>query len=216
MSNPLPSPPTLTHAHRFVPGAAGRAVPTLLLLHGTGGDENSLLELAASLYPGAALLSPRGQVLENGLPRFFRRLAEGVFDEPDLVARTHALADFVQAAAVHHGFDPARVVALGYSNGANIAAGTLLLRPELLHGAALLRPMVPLHPTTLPHLPGTPVFLASGRHDTMVPVANVEELAETLRRSGASVTHHWAEAGHPLTSPEVQATADWLRTTFPA
>ena len=212
----MPSPPSLTHTHRYLPGAASTPAATLLLLHGTGGDENSLLDLAASLYPGAARLSPRGQVLENGLPRFFRRLAEGVFDEPDLVARTHALADFVQSAAIHYNFDPARVVALGYSNGANIAAATLLLRPEILHGAALLRPMVPFRPATLPHLPGTPVLLAAGRHDTLVPVANVEELAATLRRAGAQVTHRWSEEGHPLASPEIQSTADWLRGTFPA
>ena len=216
MNPPISAASALTHVHRFLPGAGDAATPTLLLLHGTGGDEHSLLELAASLYPGAARLSPRGQVLENGLPRFFRRLAEGVFDEPDLIARTHALADFVQAAAVHYGFDPARVVALGYSNGANIAAATLLLRPEIFCGAALLRPMVPLRPAALPTLPGTPVFLASGRHDTMVPNANVEELADTFRLAGANVTHHWSEAGHPLTSPEIQATAEWLRATFPA
>ena len=216
MSNHSPLPVALTHAHRFIPGVTGVSAPTLLLLHGTGGDENSLLELGASLYPGAALLSPRGQVLENGMPRFFRRLAKGVFDEADLVARTHALADFVQSAAVRHGFDSTRVVALGYSNGANIAAATLLLHPEILQGAALLRPMVPLHPASLPQLPSTPVFLASGRVDPMVSVSNVEELAETLRCAGAYVTHHWSDAGHPLTSPEIQATANWLRTTFPA
>ena len=206
----------LTHAHRYLPGAAHTTAPTLLLLHGTGGDENSLLELAASLYPGAARLSPRGQVLENGMPRFFRRLAEGVFDEPDLIARTHDLADFVQAAAIHYRFDPARVVALGYSNGANIAAATLLLRPEILHGAALLRAMVPLRSATLPTLSGTPVLLASGRYDPLVPVANVEELAGTLRRAGAKVIHQWSDASHPLASPEITAAAAWLRAAFPS
>lgn len=205
----------LTHAHRFIPGAAGSNAPTLLLLHGTGGDENSLLELGQSIYPGAALLSPHGQVLEHGLPRFFRRLAEGVFDEPDLVQRTHALADFVGTAAMHYGFDPARVVALGYSNGANIAAATLLLRPGTLHGAALLRPMVPLRPDPLPTLPGTPILLASGRLDAMVPTANVDELAAMFRRAGAKVTLRWSDAGHPLTSPEIAATSEWLHATFP-
>ena len=211
--------PTLSHAHRFLPGeptGTGSPPPTLLLLHGTGGDENSLLDLGRSLSPGAALLSPRGQVLENGLPRFFRRLAEGVFDEPDLIARTHALADFVVAAAARYGFDPARVVALGYSNGANIAASTLLLRPRTLGGAALLRPMVPWRPEPLPDLSGLPVFLASGRDDSLVPVGNVEELAAMFRRAGAAVTHHWTDAGHPLTSPEITVTARWLNDTFPA
>jgi phospholipase/carboxylesterase len=207
---------TLSHAHRYLPGKAGTSAPVLLLLHGTGGDESGLLDLGAGLYPGAALLSPRGQVLEHGMPRFFRRLAEGIFDEADLIARTHALADFVQSAAAHYQFDPARVVALGYSNGANIAAAMLMLRPEILGGAVLLRAMVPLRPAVLPALPGTPVFLASGRHDGMVPTANAELLAATLRRAGASATHHWAEAGHPLTSPEIAATHDWLQTNFPS
>ena len=214
--NPAHPSRALSHAHRFVPGVAGTSAPTLLLLHGTGGDESSLLDLGADLYPGAALLSPRGQVLEHGMPRFFRRLAEGVFDETDLILRTQALADFVRSAAAHYHFDPARVVALGYSNGANIAAATLLLRPETLGGAVLLRAMVPLRPAVLPALPGTPVLLASGRHDGMVPTANADELAATLRRAGASVTHHWAEAGHPLASPEIAATHAWLHTAFPA
>ena len=210
------NPTESDHIHRFVPGEAGADAPTLLLLHGTGGDENSLLELGRALYPGAARLSPRGQILEHGMPRFFRRLAEGVFDEEDLIRRTNALVGFVGEAATRYGFDPARVVAVGYSNGANIAASTLLLHPGTLSGAVLLRPMVPLRLATLPDLAGTQVLLASGRHDGMVPVANVELLAERFRQAGATVTHQWSEAGHPLTSSEVAAAGEWLRDCFPA
>ena len=126
--------------HKFIPGTSGR---TLLLLHGTGGNESDLLPLGRALDPAAALLSPRGKILEHGMPRFFRRLAEGVFDEKDLILRTHELADFIAAAAVKYGFDPKQLIAVGYSNGANIAASTLLLRPGTLAGAALLRGMVP-------------------------------------------------------------------------
>ena len=190
--------------HRFVPGAG----PVLLLLHGTGGDETSLLDLGRGLCPGAALLSPRGSVLENGTtPRFFRRLAEGVFDEKDLVQRTHELAEY--------GFDAGNVVAVGYSNGANIAASTLLLRPDTLRGAVLLRAMVPLVPAIPPALGGTPVFLASGRHDPIVPAENVERLAAMLRQAGADVSLRWSEGGHPLASAEIDAARAWLAKTFP-
>src|SRR3954470_11944872 len=145
----MSAPVTLDFVHRYVPG---RSTRTLLLLHGTGGNETDLLSLGRSLDPTAALLSPRGKVLENGMPRFFRRLAEGVFDEEDLVRRAHELADFIGEAAEHYRFHPKNVVAVGYSNGANIAGGLLLLRPGVLSGAALLRPMVPLIPQTLPEL----------------------------------------------------------------
>ncbi len=200
--------------HRYVPGNAEGA-PVLLLLHGTGGDENSLLDFGRSLCPGAPLLSPRGPVLENGMPRFFRRLAEGVFDEPDLIRRTHELADFIGAAAAEHGFDPRRVVAFGYSNGANIAAATLLLRPGTLAGAVLMRAMTPLTPAQPPDLAGVPVLLAAGRHDPLVSAANIENLAARLRDAGAGVTLRWSEAGHGLTSPEIAAARRWLAGHFP-
>ena len=201
--------------HRFVPGSAGDGAPVLLLLHGTGGDESSLLDLGSAVYPGAPLLSPRGRVLEQGMPRFFRRLAEGVFDEEDLIHRTHELANFVGAAAGKYGFDPRRVVAFGYSNGANIAAGTLLLRPGTLAGAVLLRAMTPLTPAQKPDLAGVPVFLAAGRHDPLVAVENVESLAAMLREAGARETLHWSDAGHQLTSPEIADAHRWLADRFP-
>ena len=201
---------TESFIHRFVPANAPDA-PTLLLLHGTGGDEDSLLDLGRALSPDAALLSPRGRVLENGMtPRFFRRLAEGVFDEDDLRARTHELADFVGTAAGRYGFNTGRVVAVGFSNGANIAAATLLLRPGVLRGAVLLRATVPLAPAAPPDLRGTNVLLAAGSHDPLVPRENTERLAAMLREGGAAVSLRWAEAGHQLTSAEVAEVRNWL------
>ena len=199
----------LGFVHQFVP-ATGPQAPTLLLLHGTGGGENDLLPLGGALRPGAALLSPRGQVLERGMPRFFRRLAEGVFDTDDLIRRTHELADFVGAASVAHGFDRANVIAAGFSNGANIAASVLLLRPDVLAGAALLAPMVPLDPAEKPSLAARPVFIGAGRHDPLVPAENTERLAGMLRDAGADVTLHWHTGGHALTPDTVQAAARWL------
>ncbi|MFI5232565.1 MAG: alpha/beta hydrolase [Gemmatimonadales bacterium] len=190
---------------------AGRSPRTLLLLHGTGGDENDLVPLAAMLDPDAAILSPRGKVLENGAPRFFRRLAMGVFDLDDLRRRTHELADFVAAAAAEYGFDAAQVVAAGFSNGANIAAAMLLLRPESLSDAVLFRAMVPIEPDPLPSLTGRGVFLAAGRTDTMVPGENTERLAELLRACGANVELRWSPGGHGLAADDVSGARTWLR-----
>jgi predicted esterase len=199
--------------HRFVPGT-DEAGPVLLLLHGTGGTEDDLLELGAELRPAAALLSPRGQVLENGMPRFFRRLAEGVFDEPDLIRRTHELADFIAASRRRHSLGSRPVVAVGYSNGANIAASLLLLRPEVLAGAVLLRAMVPLQPAKLPDLAGIPVFLAAGRSDRIIPPENTERLARMLEQAGAKVALHWTGGGHQLVGDEVDAARQWLAKNF--
>jgi predicted esterase len=200
----------LSFVHTFVPAQAADA-PTLLLLHGTGGDENDLLDLGKHLAPGAALLSPRGQVLEHGMPRFFRRLAEGVFDLDDLRRRTKDLAEFVAAASAHYGFDAQRVIAVGYSNGANIAASTLLLYPQVLAGALLFHAMVPLVPETPPTLSGVPVFMGAGRQDQMIPPQLTERLAQMLREAGATVELHWEPGGHGLTQPEVRAAAAWLK-----
>jgi predicted esterase len=195
--------------HRYEP--AGRpGLPTLLLLHGTGGDENDLLPLGRALLPGAGILAPRGKVLENGMPRFFRRLREGVFDLDDLHRRAHELADFVEAAARSYRFDPAGVVAVGYSNGANIAAGVLLTRPGVLAGGVLFHAQVPFEPVEQPNLPGVAVFLSGGRADPIVPSGQTERLAELLRMAGADVTLHWVPGGHMLGPGEVQAAAEWL------
>jgi predicted esterase len=183
---------------------------TLLLLHGTGGDERDLLDLGRLLAPGAGLLSPRGQVRERGMPRFFRRLAEGVFDLDDLRQRTRELADFVARAASVYGFDVARVVAVGFSNGANIAASMLLLRPDMLAGAALFHAMIPLEPDTPPALRDKPIFLAAGRADPLIPPAETARLAALLRQYGATVEEYWQPGGHALTQAEALAARDWL------
>lgn len=200
----------LGFVHRWVPGDGDASLPTLLLLHGTGGNEADLLSLGPMLMPGASVLSPRGNVSENGASRFFRRLAEGVFDIDDLIARTHELAEFVGAAANQYGFDATNVVAVGYSNGANIASSMMLLRPGTLAGGVLLRPMVPLEPETPPDLSGTPVYLGAGRMDPIVPVENVEQLAELLRGYGADVMLTWQPTGHGLTREDVLSARDWL------
>jgi len=200
----------LGFVHRWVPGEAGSELPTLLLLHGTGGNESDLLSLGPMLLPGANVLSPRGNVSENGAPRYFRRLAEGVFDIEDLIARTHELADFVGAAARQYGFDAANVIAVGYSNGANIASSMMMLRPGAFAGGILLRPMVPLEPEAAVDLTGTPVYLGAGRMDPIVPVDNVSRLAELLEGYGASVTLTWQPAGHNLTREDVVSAKAWL------
>jgi phospholipase/carboxylesterase len=193
--------------HKFVPGTSGR---TLILLHGTGGTETDLLDLGCALDPNAALLSPRGKVLENGMPRFFRRLAEGVFDEEDLIFRTHELADFIELAAKRYAFNQNESIAVGYSNGANIAGSILLLRPVTFRGAALLRPMVPLVPANLPVLKGAPVLVAAGNHDPIVPADNARDLVALLERSGAKVTASFEDAGHGLTQATVTTVKHWL------
>lgn len=202
----------LDFIHRFLPAPGGEVATasTVLLLHGTGGDENDLVELGRSLAPQANLLSPRGKILENGMPRFFRRLAEGVFDETDLIHRTGELAEFIQEAADHYGFDAGTITALGYSNGANIAASLLLLKPGLLQRAVLLRAMVPLIPEALPDLKGTKVFLASGLSDPILPIANARTLAAMLRQAGAEVDFHELHAGHQLTSAELETARKWI------
>jgi len=183
MTNPTED---LGFIHRFVPAAVPGENLTLLLLHGTGGTENDLL------------------------PRFFRRLAEGVFDQEDLRLRSKELAGFVTAAASAYGFDPRHVMAVGYSNGANIAASLMLLYPDILAGAVLLRAMTPFDPDPLPNLNGVKIFMASGRSDSMVPASNVERLSSIFTKSGAEVTLRWSGGGHGLTAEEIAAAGQWL------
>jgi predicted esterase len=208
----LPAPSTahgLTHL--FVPGnpAAPLGTMTVLALHGTGGDERDLVPLARRAAPGAAVLSPRGPVLERGMPRFFRRLAEGVFDLEDLARRTTQLGSFVDEAAHAYGFDRGRVVALGFSNGANIAASLLLRRPDALAGAALLRAMVPFEPDARAVTPGTPaiVTVAAGRLDPLVPPAQADRLVALLRAAGCAADVAWVASGHQLTAADVDLAA---------
>ena len=190
--------------------AANPSAPTLLLLHGTGGNEHDLIPLAEKVAPAAGVLSPRGKVLEGHMPRFFRRLAEGVFDLDDLRVRTHELARFVEASAARYGFDAARVVAMGFSNGANIAASMLLLTPGVLSGAVLFRAMVPIVPDTLPSLSGTRILMSNGRADPLIPSAQAETLADLFRRCGADITLEWQPGGHNLTKRDVELAAQWL------
>jgi predicted esterase len=195
--------------HEFVPGKSQR---TLLLLHGTGGNERDLISLGRELDPNASLLSPRGKVLENGMPRFFRRLAKGVFDLDDLQKRTHELADFVTTVAERYKIDMKNMVAVGYSNGANIAASMLLLRPEILSAAILFRAMVPLIPETQPNLSPVRVFIGEGSLDSIVPASEAKQLAELLRGAGANVTIRFFEGSHELTQDDVEAAREWLMT----
>jgi predicted esterase len=196
--------------HTFIPAKDPKSPITLLLLHGTGGNENSLLPLGHSLAPGSALLSPRGKVLENGMPRFFRRLAEGVFDLEDLEFRSHELADFAEDASKVYKFDLTKLIAVGYSNGANIAASILLLRPQLLAGAVLFRPMVPLVPEKTPDLYGIPVLISAGLSDPIVAQEKSEQLAALLQDAGADVTLRWQDSGHELNSEEIKYAKEWL------
>jgi predicted esterase len=195
--------------HRFHPATNG-ATEALLLLHGTGGDESDLIDLARQLAPDAALLSPRGKVSENGAPRFFRRLREGVFDLEDLKFRANELADFILAAADSYKLDPKKIRAIGFSNGANIAGAMMLLRPEVLRYAALLRPMVPLHPAQPPNLTEHKVLVAAGRADPIVSPAQTAELVQLLQKYGADVTVSTANAGHHLTTSDLDAVSSWL------
>jgi predicted esterase/catechol-2,3-dioxygenase len=198
----------LGFAHRFLPGDP--TLPALLLLHGTGGNEDDLVPLGPELLPGARLLSPRGKVLEGSAPRFFRRLPDGTFDIQDLIARTFELAGFIEAASARYGIRPRDLVAVGYSNGANVAGSLMLLRPDLLAGAVLFRPMPPFEPESPAGLDGVEVLLAPGRHDPLVAPAQIDLLAGLFKMAGAQVEVAWAEAGHQLTRDDLISARDWL------
>jgi predicted esterase/catechol 2,3-dioxygenase-like lactoylglutathione lyase family enzyme len=203
----------LGFVHRYVPPTAGSPVAgstTLLLLHGTGGDEDDLVPLGRALLPGAGMLSPRGNVLENGAPRFFRRVAEGVFDLEDLALRTDELATFVVAAAKSYSLDRDGIVAVGFSNGANIAASLLFRHPGVLRAAVLLSPMMPFEPERLPDLTGTAVFIGAGRSDEIAPPAQAERLGRRLQDADAAVTLYWSPGGHTITKSEIDAAAKWI------
>ncbi len=197
---------TFSYHHRFEPGTNPSA-PPLLLLHGTGGDESDLIDLGRDLSPGSALLSPRGNVSERGAHRFFARLAEGVFDPAEVARRTHELADFVGAAARHYQLDARRLIAVGFSNGANVAATLLQLRPGTIGGAVLLRAMVVLdQPAVAGSLTGVRVLIASGSHDPIVPNTHPPRLGALLRSGGAEVTLHSTPAGHGLAPADLTVT----------
>ena len=188
--------------------------PTLFMLHGTGGTEMDLVPIAERISPGSSVLSVRGNVLENGMPRFFKRLSEGVFDEEDLKYRTEELREFIDEAADKYGFDRHNVLAIGYSNGANIAGSLLFHYENVLAGAILLHPMVPIRDIQIPEMPNLPVFIGAGRNDPICPPEETEELAEMLADKNADVTLHWENYGHQLTYAEIDAAANWFRKQF--
>ncbi|BBI36328.1 alpha/beta hydrolase [Cohnella abietis] len=199
--------------HIFKQGTNPNA-PVLVLLHGTGGTEHDLLPLADVISPASSVLSIRGNVLENGMPRYFRRLAEGIFDIEDLIYRTKELNDFLDQASEEYGFDRRNLVAVGYSNGANIAGSILFHYADSLKGAILHHPMVPLRDIELPVLSGVPIFIAAGENDPICLPQETEELNALLKDAGASVTVHWEKFGHRLTSSEVNAAAIWYEQHF--
>ena len=193
--------------HRFVPGE--ESADTLLVLHGTGGNENDLVGIGQAIAPGAAILSPRGNVLENGAPRFFKRIAEGVFDPKEVRSRAEELAKFIRAAAITYRLDPQRIFALGYSNGANVASTVMLIEPGVIQGSILLRPMVVYEPPEQSDLTGSSVFISAGRMDPIVPTESVEQLANMFRSANADVTLKWQISGHNLVPSEVREAVDW-------
>ena len=199
----------LGFVHRFRPGAAGRA-DTIFAFHGTGGNEDDLIGVAQTVAPGAALISPRGKVLEAGAPRFFRRLAEGVFDPAEVRSRAEDLATFIRQAVSHYELDPARVFALGYSNGANIASTVMLIEPDLIRAAVLLRPMLVYEPDDKADLSGKSVLISAGRVDPIVPTDSVDKLAGLLKERGAEVTLKWQLGGHNLVPSEIKEATDWI------
>jgi phospholipase/carboxylesterase len=197
--------------HQFIPASTRPDQVTLLLLHGTGGNEQDLIPLGQGLYPRAAILSPRGKVLESGMPRFFRRLAEGVFDLEDLKFRTHELADFVKKASKAYKFNLRYIISIGYSNGANIASSLLLIHPEIITSAVLFRAMVPFIPEKVPNLSGKYIFIGAGQYDPIVPREQTETLFGLFKNAGANVVLHLQEnSGHELGYDEISAAKDWL------
>jgi predicted esterase len=217
MSVPTSSPANksdhLGFTHRYIPplDRNEKAGLTLLLLHGTGGNEDDLLPLGRELDPNAGLLSPRGKILEGGrIPRFFRRLAEGVFDIEDLKFRTLELASFVEKASSIYEFDARHVIAVGYSNGANIAASMLLLKPQTLTGAILFRAMVPLVPDNLPDLSDKHIIMSSGLRDPIATRQEAERLSGLLKQANAVVDLQWQNSGHELTQEDIHAAKQWL------
>ena len=183
-------------------------------MHGTGGNEDDLIAMGHILYPNAALISPRGKVLEHDMPRFFRRLAEGVFDIEDLKFRTQELAKFVYDASLKYSFDLSKTIAVGFSNGANIATSLLLLYPQVIAGAILFRPMVPFVPDSLPDLSEKRVISLSGQYDSIVSQKQAEDLFLLLKNSGAEIEIHWQASGHEITQSDIDTSKKWLSVNF--
>lgn len=194
----------LGFAHKYLPQRDPSSAYTLVLFHGTGGDEESLIHIGSLVFPESGLLSPRGKVLEKGMPRFFRRFSEGVFDLEDMKIRTAELFDFIHSASNAYGFDTGKLSALGYSNGANIAASIILTFPSLFKNAVLFHPMIPFTPENLPDLSGTRILITAGTNDPVVKPEESEGLKELFQHSGAVVEMLWSNKGHSLTQEEVE------------
>lgn len=192
--------------HKFVPSRSGSDL-TLLGLHGTGGDESEILRLVSAIGPEASMLSARGKSTDEGVNRFFRRLAEGVFDMRDLEAKTKELGEWLEWAKVEYGVK--KLIAVGYSNGANIATSLLFMRPELLDGVIGLRGMT-AYVDESAKLTGKPVLLLTGDSDPIVPHEDVQGLADKLRAAGADVDHEWLATGHGLTQQDIMLARAWL------
>ena len=206
-------PPTsdLGFVHKFVPARLGSShAATLLLLHGTGGNEDDLLPLGSELWPGAALLGVRGKVLENGMPRFFRRFAEGVFDVEDLKVRTEELAKFIDTASERYGFNKKRLIVVGYSNGANIASSLILVHPHYMAAAVLFRAMMPFVPDLIRDFSHLSLFISAGSLDRIIPSGQVEELGAIFESGGADLTISWHQSGHELGQDDINAAKAWL------
>jgi len=197
--------------HKYIPSSHPGNHSTLLLLHGTGGNENSLIPISELILPGAAVLSPRGNILENDMPRFFRRIAEGVFDMQDLKERTKELAKFIEESAKIYDFDTDSFIAVGYSNGANIALSVILTFPGLITKAILFHPMIPFVPTTPPDLSNTSILITAGTNDPIVDSDETNDLYTLLQSYGANIEIYWHELGHNLTSDELSRTAEFLK-----
>jgi phospholipase/carboxylesterase len=195
--------------HLYQPGTGVNSY-CLLLLHGTGGDEHDMVPLAEAILPGAGIISPRGQVIENGAPRFFRRFAEGVLDVEDWRERSEALADFVAGICAEHEISPKTLLAVGYSNGANIAQGLLLLRPEVLGGAILLRPMFVTDDVPIKDLDGRSILLLGGTRDPIIPAVDLPQIAQQLDKRGAHVTAKTVQASHGLVEDDIILARQWL------
>ncbi len=207
----LPPLETPDFRHVYVPAEPSAVhAETIVALHGTGGNEHDLIPVVRQISPSAAIISPRGKVLENGMPRFFKRLAEGVFDEKDVRHNAHDLSDFLTVASRRHGQPEKGLIALGYSNGANMAAAIMLLRTEVFSGAILFRPMMPLKMERLPDLTCQSILITTGRFDRVIPSAETQRLIRTLKKAGASVEVVDTDAGHELTAADIEAARAWL------
>jgi len=198
--------------HKYFPGDKPDGV-TLLMLHGTGGNEMSLASLGQAIDREAGQLSPRGKISEGGAPRFFRRLGEGVYDMEDVARQSEALANWITAARAEYGIGADKLVAVGYSNGANIAAAVILRHPGVITRAVLVRAMMPVEGLT-PDLSGTKILLLAGQYDPLVPAGESERLAQAFRQFGADVTLETFPTDHGIVNEDLVAARTWIQANI--